>query len=121
MSYLQAKYPELKLVEERITPEQRQRNALLAAGLLASKGKTPQEAIVRWNGQGPGAMHHYAKVQEAQRMLSTKENKVVWDTYQRYLKEAQSQYPLPSAPERCTKKAEENKEAVKALRSKESG
>ena len=63
-------------------------NATLAASILgikAAKAATPEEAIMRWNGQGKGAENHLKKVQAVQDMLAHPRNAAVLKMYQNAL------------------------------------
>lgn len=67
------------------TPEERLYNAKLAAMILGSKGKVPQEAITAWNGIGEGAANHWKKVQALKDALQLPQNAALMKKYQELL------------------------------------
>ena len=71
-------------------PAQENRMADVAAAMLASKavGRSADEAVERWNGAGPGAKNHLAKVKEAHTLLTHPSNREMWTAYQGFLKDA---------------------------------
>ena len=69
-----------------MTPDERLYNAKLAAMILSTKGKTPEEAIKAWNGIGAGAENHLKKVQALNDALQNlPENKAIYKKYQELL------------------------------------
>lgn len=65
--------------------EDRLYNAKLAAMILGSKGKVPQEAITAWNGIGAGAENHWKKVQALQDALQLPQNASLLKRYNELL------------------------------------
>lgn len=61
-------------------------NARIAAVILAEKARLYGEdkAVERWNGQGPGAVRHAAKVDTMTQMLSDPRNKALMDAYNKF-------------------------------------
>jgi hypothetical protein len=68
-----------------MTPDERLYNAKLAAMILSTKGKTPEEAIKAWNGIGAGAENHWKKVQALQDALRLPQNADLMKKYNELL------------------------------------
>lgn len=72
-------------VDKSYSAEDRLYNAKLAAMILGSKGKVPQEAITAWNGIGAGAENHWKKVQALQDALNLPQNAALMKKYNEFL------------------------------------